>query len=54
MDEQPTQGHEPTLKRPEESIEDLEPDAGTSEDIRGGEILGQNLSNQLKGQLEVR
>lgn len=36
MDEQRTPGREPTLKRPEEFIEDLEPDERDSEAVTGG------------------
>ena len=36
MDEQRTPGNEPTLKRPEDFIEDLDPDERESETVMGG------------------
>jgi hypothetical protein len=53
VDEQRTPGHEPTLRRPEESIEDLEPDERASEAVQGGGlnlpgVAGESMDAHLK------
>lgn len=53
MDEQRTPSAEPTLKRPDDSIEDLELDEGASEEVRGGDIPFSSLDIQYKGQTDT-